>query len=90
MSKFDVYELLKYVDLSYITVVEGKKRWNTILMNQSSIRNYEIRTKPSYPSDKLTLDFKELARHKNITWLEFYIKTDGEHDIHLLLEDSRR
>ena len=90
MSKYDAYELLKQVDLNYVTVVDEKKRWDTIQMNQSSLRNYEIRTKPSYPSEKLTLDIKKLARHKNITWLEFYIKIDGEHDVHLLLEDSRR
>ena len=83
-------EVLNKVALNYITVVDEKKRLNTIRMNESSIMNYEIRTKPSYPSDKLTLDFKELVRLKSIRWFVFYIKTDGEHDVHLLLEDSRR
>ena len=83
-------ELLKYVALNYVTVLDDGKKWDTILMNQSSLRNYKLDTKPSYPSNKLTLNFEGLANHKIITWQEFYIKPDGEHDVHLLLEDSRR
>ena len=32
----------------------------------------------------------DITRHRNIRWLNLYINLDGMHDIHVMLEDSKR
>ena len=52
--------------------------------------NMMIDARPSYPSNKLTLNIANLTRDKAIRYLVFYVNLNQQYDIDVILEDSKR
>ena len=50
-----------------------------------------IKTRPaSYPSNKLTFTIQNIAKHKEIRFLNINLVMKGHFDVDLILEDSQR
>ena len=51
--------------------------------------NMMIKTRPRYPSDKLSLTIADITKDKLIRYFCIYLK-NGQFDLNVILEDSQR
>ena len=88
----DVLEVFDLIDLVYYNISDQKlksisdKYWATN-MTQTMMM---LETRPSYPSNKLTFTIANITRDKDIRFLNIYLTLNGQFDIDLILEDSKR
>ena len=53
-------------------------------------RKMMIKTRPSYPSSKLTFNIADLTKEKNIDFLNIVLILNEQYDVDVVLEDSKR
>ena len=52
--------------------------------------NMMIKTRPRYPSNKLTFTIADITKGTNIRFLDIILNLNAKFDVDLLLEDSKR
>ena len=81
------------IDLVYYNMTDqntksySDKYWFTNMTKKMMM----LETRPSsYPSSKLTFTIANITRDKDIRFLNMYMKLNGQFDVDLILEDSKR
>ena len=90
-SRLDVLEVFDLIDLVYYNITERKTKSNSDkywLTNLTDMMLLE--TRPSYPSNKLTFTIANITRDKDIRFLNIYLILNGQFNVDLILEDSKR
>ena len=88
----DVLEAFESIDLHYYNINEDitESKWTDLLgVKQMTDIKMIIKTRPRYPSDRLTFSIEKITRHKVIVFLNIWLKTD-QFDVDVVLEDSQR
>ena len=92
-SRHDVKEVLDSVALAYNRDHNTDGRGYNIdkyFVSDMSNLNLMIKTRPSYPSDKLTFTIANVTKEKQIRFLNINLILNGRFNVDLTLEDSKR
>ena len=84
----NVGNVLKGSYISSYTMKDGGKKLSTkrILKGQMNM----IRTRPTFPSDKITFSLERMTEDKEIRYIGVFFSKSRNFDLELFLEDSER
>ena len=91
-SRFDVLDDYLEAEIVSYSLNDEEPVLDIKWLNQSNIGdNMMIRSRPTYPSDKMTFNFANLTRNKKIHHIAFSsLDENYRFAFHLMLEDSLR
>ena len=86
LEVFDLVDFVYYNMTDRITKSNSEKYWLTNLTSKMM----RLDKRPSYPADKLTFTIDNITRNRDIRFLNVYLNLNGQFDVDLILEDSKR
>ena len=86
LGVFDLIDLVHYNMTDQNMKSNSDKYWVTDM----AFRMMMLETRPSYPSNRLTFAIANITRDKDIRFLNIYLTLNGQFNIDLTLEDSKR
>ena len=92
-GKLDVLEAFKSMDLHYYNINEDitESKWTDLLgVKQMTDIKMIIKTRPRYPSDRLTFSIANITKHRVILFFNIWLNLTGQFYIDVVLEDSLR
>ena len=85
-SREDVNEVLEYLAVGNHNFTDSM----AILPTNMAQMKMMIKTRPRYPSNKLTFTIADIAKGKTISNININIDSNATFDVDLFLEDSKR
>ena len=90
-GKFDVLEAFDYIKLEYYNTEDAitERKNESLRIKEMRDKNMVIKTRPRYPSDRLTFSISNITKHRNILFFDIWLKP-WKIDVDVVLEDSKR
>ena len=92
-GKLDVLEAFDGIDLHYYNINEDITRESirrSFGVREMTKEKMMIKTRPRYPSDRLTFSIANITKHRVILFFNIWLNLTGQFYIDVVLEDSLR
>ena len=92
LSKFNVSKDFEITEIVSYNLKDDEAVLNTEWLELWNMKynNMMIRSRPTYPTDRVTYNFANLTRNKKLRHISFYLRVNHTYAFHLMLEDSLR
>ena len=81
---FDVMILAAYI------VKDGEKKLFYNKFDVEKLQEIMLESRPSFPSDKITLNIADIIKHRHIRYLTFIFNCTDKFGLETVFEDSKR
>ena len=88
--KLDVLDVFGSVDLTSYNITDAITESKTETFWLKNMAEMMRDTRPTYPSSKVTFTIANVTKHKAIRFFNIWLNLNGEFDIDVVLEDSKR
>ena len=92
LGKLDISEAFNGIDIEYYNINEDyrKSRFDSFGVREMTKEKMMIKTRPRYPSDRLTFSIANITKHRVILFFNIWLNLPGQFYADVVLEDSKR
>ena len=86
----EVLEVFDVTILASYTIIDGEKKLFYEKFDEDKMSEMRIETRPSFPSDKITISLSNITRDRNIRYFSAVFDFNKKFGLEVLFEDSLR